>query len=135
LWGSRQYVSRHIDELKRLDARLLNFEVIAHPEIIILTDDVNGVKNSPEMVKSVTKAAEQAGVPFKVRPYPLGGGASDAGSFSKAGLKALSIFPCKFPQQIVSFYHQRQDTPEVLSIDPLINVLKLTLEWIRSGGE
>jgi len=135
LRGSRRYVSRHIDELKRLDARLLNFEVIAYPKVTILTDDVNGVKNSPEMVKSVTKAAERVGVPFMVGPYPLGGGASDAGSFSKAGLKALTLFPCKFPQQIVGFYHQRQDTPEVLTLESLFNVLKLTLEWISSGGK
>jgi Zn-dependent M28 family amino/carboxypeptidase len=135
LRGSRSYVSRHFDELKRLDARLLNIEVIAFPEISILTDDVNGVKNSIEMVKSVTKAAERAGVPFKVEPYPLGGGASDAGSFTKAGLKALTLFPCKFPQQIVAFYHQKRDTPAVLTLEPIYNVLKLTLEWIRSGGE
>jgi Zn-dependent M28 family amino/carboxypeptidase len=50
--GSRRYVERHLDELWRLDARLLNFETVAHPEIGILTSDSNGtVKNSPEMVK------------------------------------------------------------------------------------
>src|SRR5512143_1011441 len=50
--GSRRYVARHLDELKHLDARLLNFEMVAHPEIVILSSDVNGtVKNSPEMVK------------------------------------------------------------------------------------
>jgi len=135
LRGSRRFVARHIDELKRLDARLLNYEMIAYPEITILTDDVNGVKNSPEMVKGVGRAAERAGVPFVVGPYPLGGGASDAGSFSKAGLKALTLFPCKFPQQIVAFYHQKRDTPDVLTLEPMLNVLKLTLEWIRSGGE
>ena len=40
LRGSRRYVERHLDELKRLDARLLNFEMVAHPEISILTSDV-----------------------------------------------------------------------------------------------
>jgi hypothetical protein len=39
LRGSRRYVERHLDELKRLDARLLNFETVAHPEITILTSD------------------------------------------------------------------------------------------------
>ena len=135
LRGSRRYVERHLDELKRLDARLLNYEVITYPEISILTNDVNGVKNSPEMVNSLQAAAERAGVLYKVTPYPLGGGASDAGSFSQAGLKAATLFPCKFPEQIVAFYHQKRDTPEVLTIDPLVNVLKLTLEWIRCGGE
>jgi hypothetical protein len=125
-----------LDELKRLDVRLLNFETVAHPEIAILTSDVNGtVKNSPEMVKSVVEAAERAGVPFKVKPYPLGGGGSDAGSFSQAGLKATTLLPFKVPQQMVAFYHQKWDGPEILTIEPLLNVLKLTFEWVCNGGE
>jgi aminopeptidase YwaD len=135
LRGSRRYVERHMDELKRLDARLLNFETVAHPEIAITTSDLNGVKNSPEMVKSVAAAAECAGVPYKVKPYPVGGGGSDASPFSRAGLKAVTLLPFKIPQQIVAFYHQKQDGPEILTIDPLLNVLKLAFEWVRNGGE
>jgi hypothetical protein len=135
LRGSRRYVERHLDELKCLDARLLNFETVAYPEITILTSDVNGVKNSPEMVKSVVAAAERAGVPYRVKPQPTGAGGSDAGSFSQAGLKAATLLPFKVPQQLVAFYHQKWDGPEILTIDPLVNVLKLSLEWVRSGGE
>lgn len=135
LRGSRRYVARHLDELKRLDARLLNYEVVAYPEIIIVSDDVNGIKNDAAMVQSLAAAAERAGVPHKVTSYPMGGGASDAGNFSQAGLKAATLIPMKFPGQIVAFYHQKRDTPEVLSIEPLLNVLKLTLEWIRCAGE
>jgi hypothetical protein len=134
LRGSRRYVERHLDELKLLDTQVLNYEMIVHPEIIILTSEVNGtVKNSPEMVKSVVAAAERAGVPYKVRAAFLGK-SSDAGSFSRAGLKATTLNPFKFPQQMVAFYHQKWDTPEVLTIEPLLNVLKLTFEWVRNGG-
>jgi hypothetical protein len=135
LRGSRRYVERHLDELKCLDARLLNFEMVAHPEIAILTSDVRGVKNSPKMVRSVVAAADRVGVPYKVKPYPTGGGASDAGSFSQAGLKAATLLPFKIPQQVVAFLHQKWDGPEVLTIEPLLNVLKLAFEWIRTGGE
>lgn len=135
LRGSRRYVARHFDELNLLDARALNYEMIAHPEIAILTSEVNGtVKNSPEMVKSVIAAAERAGVPYRVQPAFLGI-ASDAGPFSRAGLKATTLNPFKFPQQMVAFYHQRRDTPEVLTMEPLLNVLKLSFEWIRNSGE
>lgn len=135
LRGSRRYVGRHLDELKRLDARLLNFEMVAYPEITILTSDVNGtVKNSPEMVKSTVAAAERSGVPYKVKAASLGTG-TDAAPFSRAGLKATTLLPFKVPQQMVAFYHQKWDRPEVLTIEPLFNVLKLTLEWIRCGGE
>jgi hypothetical protein len=133
--GSRRYVKRHIDELKRLDARLLNIETVANPKIIILTSDVNGiVKNSPEMVKSVVAAAERAGIPFKVKPATLGT-ANDSGPFSQAGLKAMTLFAFKIPQQMVAFYHQKWDRPEILTIKPLLNVLKLTFEWISKGGQ
>jgi hypothetical protein len=135
LRGSRRYVERHLDELQRLDARMLNFEMVAHPEIAILTSDVRGVKNSPEMVRSVVAAADRAGVPYRVKPYPTGGGASDAGSFSQAGLKATTLLPFKIPQQVVAFLHQKWDGPEVLTIEPLLNVLQLAFEWIRTGGE
>jgi hypothetical protein len=135
LRGSRRYVERHLDELKRLDARLLNFEMVAHPEITILTSDANGtVKNSLEMVRCVAAAAQRAGVPYKVRSASLGN-VTDAGSFSQAGLQATTLLPFKFPQQMVAFYHQKWDGPEVLTIEPLSNVLKLTFEWVRNGGE
>jgi hypothetical protein len=134
LRGSRRYVERHLDELKRLDARLLNFETIAHPEIGILTSDAGGtVKHSPEMVRSVVEAAECAGVPYKVKSASMGVG-TDAAPFSRAGLKAAALLPFKLPQQMVAFYHQKRDLPEVLTIEPLFNVLKLSSEWVRSGG-
>jgi putative aminopeptidase FrvX len=127
-------VQRHLDELKRLDVRLLNFETIAHPEIAILTSESGGsVKNSTEMVKSVIAAAQRAGVPYKVKPATLGTG-SDAGPFSRAGLKATTLLGFN-TQQMVEFYHQEWDTPEILTIEPLFNVLKLTSEWVRTGGE
>jgi hypothetical protein len=132
--GSRRYVERHLDELRRLEARLLNIETVAHPEIAILTSEMNGaVKNSQELVKSVVAAAQRAGVPYKVQPAYLGV-ANDAGPFSQAGLKATTLLAFKVPQQMVAFYHQKWDGPEILAIEPLLNVLKLTYEWVSSGG-
>jgi hypothetical protein len=96
---------------------------------------VNGtVKNSPEMVKSVVAAAEHAGVPYKMGAATIGAG-GDSAPFTRAGLKALSIMLFKIPQQQFAFYHQDRDTPEVLSLEPFVNALKLTLEWIRRGGD
>lgn len=134
LRGSRRYVERHLEELYHLDARLLNYEVIVHPEIAILNSDVNGtVRNSPEMVRSAVAAAQRARVPYKVSAAVIGV-ASDAASFNRSGLKAVTLMPFKVPQQFMAFYHQSKDTPDVLSIEPLLNVLKLTLEWVRAGG-
>lgn len=136
LRGSKRYVARHLDELRRLDARVLNFEMVAHPEVPILTTDVNNaVKNSLEIVRSVAAAAARAGIPHVVKPYPPGSGGSDAGPFTQARLKALTLLPFKMPEQMVAFYHQKWDTPDKLTVEPLVNVLKLSVEWIRHGGE
>ncbi len=133
--GSRRYVERHLDELKRLEVRVLNFETVAHPEITILTSDSNGtVKNSPQMVESVIAAAKRAVVPYKVKSAAVGVG-GDAGPFSQAGLNAATLLSFQMPQQWVAFYHQKWDTPDVLTIEPLLNVLKLSFEWVRFGGE
>ena len=86
------------------------------------------------MVKSVAAAAERAGVPYQVKPAWLGAG-SDAAPFSQAGLKATTLLPFRMPQQMVAFYHQKWDRPEILTIEPLLNVLKLAFEWVRCGGE
>jgi hypothetical protein len=96
---------------------------------------VNGsVKHAPAMVKSVASAAERAGVPYKVARASIGTG-TDAASFSRAGLKATTLLPFKIPQQMVAFYHQKWDGPENMTIEPLINVLKLAFEWVRNDGE
>ncbi len=133
--GSRRYVARHFDELKRLDTRVLNYEMVAYPLISIITSDMNGtVKYSPEMVKSVIAAAERAGVPYKLSSGFLGAG-SDAGPFAKAGLKAATLLPFKVPQQNAAFYHQKWDNPDILTIEPQLNELKLSFEWIHNCGE
>lgn len=133
--GSRRYVKRHLDELRLLDVRVLNYEIVVHPVISIVTSDVGGVKNSPEMIASAIAAAQRAGVSYNIISPPSLGGGTDAGPFSELGLKAVTLMPYKVPQQMIAFYHQDRDTPDVLTLEPLLNVLKLTLEWVRHGGE
>lgn len=86
------------------------------------------------MVNSVACAAERARVPYTVKPAYSGVG-TDATPFSRAGLKATTLLPFQMPQQLVAFYHQASDTSEALTVESLLNALKLTLEWIRQGGE
>ncbi len=135
LRGSRRYVQRHLEELRSLDTRMLNFEMIVSPVISILTSDINGtVKNSLKMVQSAVEAAQRSGVPYKILNASLGM-ITDAAPFNQAGLKAVPLLPVDMQHQFASFYHQKRDTPDQLSIEPLENALKLALEWIRHNGE
>ncbi|MBN2572860.1 MAG: M28 family peptidase, partial [Ignavibacteriales bacterium] len=71
--GARNYIENHLDELKQLDVRLLNYETVVFPEITILTSDVNGtVKNSNELIESLVAAAKRAGIPYILKPSMLG---------------------------------------------------------------
>jgi len=129
--GSKRYVTCHLDELKLLDTRLFNIETVAYPVITILTSDINGtVKNSPELITSLIAAAKRSGVPCKVKSAYLGV-ANDSGPFSQAGIQAATLLSFKMPQQFVAFYHQKWDVPENLTLEPLSNMLKFSLEWLR----
>lgn len=135
LRGSKRYARRHLDELRRLNARLLNYEMIAHPLVSILSTDQNGfAKTSPAMVESLVKAAGQSGVPYKVQQSGLGT-ATDAASFLQAGLQAATLIPFKMPEQLAEFYHQCTDTPDKLNPEAMMNVLKVTAEWLEGSVE
>lgn len=132
LRGSRRYVERNLNELKRLDTRVLNIEMVADPVMVILSKD--GIVAKPEAVDGAVKAARRAGVPYRVEGFSFGAG-TDGASFARAGIHAVTLQPFKLPQQMYTIYHQKGDSPEVLTIEPLLNVLKLALEWVRAGGE
>ena len=121
--------------MKRLDARLLNFEMVAYPEIAILSSDKNGiVKHSSRAAGKRRRSCPACRSALQGQAAPLGPG-TNAASFTQAGLKATTLIPFKMPQQFIAFYHQRWDGPQNLTIEPLLNVLKLTLEWISNNGE
>jgi hypothetical protein len=130
--GARRYVERHLDELTQADAMLFNIETVVDTTVNIMKSDCNGIcKNAPEMVQSLVEAAEQAGVPYRVRPWPFGGAGSDAYPFSDAGIKAACILPVRYPQQVIRFYHQPADNYDILTLEPFEATLKLAVEWTR----
>ncbi len=130
--GSRRYVERHHDELKKTDAMFFNIETVVDNVVNIMKSDCNGLcRNSPEMVQSLVEAAEQAGVRYRVRPLPFGGAGSDAYPFSEAGIKAACVLPIRYPQQLIQFYHQPSDNYDILKLEPFETTLKLAVEWIR----
>jgi hypothetical protein len=124
----KKELEAHLGELKQLDTSLLNYEIVTHPEISILSSDLNGtVKYSPEMARSVVADAQRTRVPYKIGSGIIGAG-SDAVPYSQAGIKSIKLLPFKSPQQMFAFYYQDHDTPLVLTLSPLLNALKLTLE-------
>jgi len=130
--GARRYVERHREELERTDAMVFNIETVMDTTVNIMRSDCNGLcRNSPEMVRSLVEAAEEAGVRYRVRPWPFGGAGSDAYPFSQAGIQAACVLPVRYPQQVIRFYHQPADNYDILTLEPFETVLKLALAWTR----
>jgi hypothetical protein len=130
--GSRAYVRAHEAELKATDAVFINFESIHDPEIEIFTTDRNGtIRNSPDVVAALDMAADAAGVPHRVSPFPFAGGGTDALSFREKGIRAGCLFGMKVPSQMVAFYHQPSDNYDKINPAALGNALRIALEFIR----
>ncbi len=131
--GSANYVRAHLAELKEKDVRCLNIETISEPRITIFKSDLNAaLRTSPELVKQVMTAADNAHVPYRVKPFPFGGGGTDAIPFTRKGLKCVSIYSLKAPAQMIAFYHQRTDNYDKLNKEALQNVMKIALELVRA---
>jgi len=135
--GALRYVEQHIDELKRLDARVCNIDSIIDPEIVIFTSDGNGfTRNLPEICDELRRAASAAAVPHVLKPFPPLGGATDALPFSRFKLKAATLFAMRMPEQMVRWYHTPRDTYTLFQDEKeggtrgLRNALKICLEWI-----
>lgn len=133
LRGSRAYVAQHLGELQRLRAQVVNIEMVADPEIAILTSDLNGtVACSRPLVDRLAAVARRLQVPFRLQRAYVGVG-TDAATFSKAGVAATTLLPFRVAQ-LADFYHQPSDRPERLDPVAVRNVLQLACAWIEGGA-
>jgi hypothetical protein len=131
--GSRAYVRAHEAELRSADAVLVNIESIYDPEIEIFTGDRNGtLRNSPDIVKGLARAAQNVKAPSRISPFPFAGGGTDALPFREKGLRAACLFSMKIPSQMVKFYHQPSDTYDKVNLAALRNAAQIVLEFIRT---
>jgi Zn-dependent M28 family amino/carboxypeptidase len=134
--GARSYVKAHEAELKSKNTICINYETIINPEIAIITSDKNGFqKNSPEVINALKNAAIAAKVPYKVNPFPFGGGGTDCIPFGEAKIKTACLYALKVPQQMVEFYHQRLDNYDKLNLDALQNGIKIAVEYLKQFNE
>ncbi len=130
--GSRAYVRAHADELAGAEVEMINFETIFDPKIVIFRGDRNGtMRNSRHLVRRLEEAARRAGVPFAVKPFPFGGGGTDAIPFREKGINAACLFGMKIPADMVRFYHQPSDDYGLVNTEALGNAARIALEYLR----
>lgn len=132
LRGSYAYVTQHINELKKEKAELLNFDGLLHPDkICLLSHEINmAVSHEKISIRKMQKSMSKAGL------KPLTGiltvGATDAASFSHAGISAISVIALPL-HRLDATYHTRRDNLDCLIPETLEKARRIALDYIRSA--
>jgi aminopeptidase YwaD len=93
LRGSTDFVKKHKDELLSIDTFVINIDSLyKYKDLILVTKDRNGtIKLSEYMANELKTIANKRGYNVRTLPIPFGGGGTDAASFAKIGINAVSI--------------------------------------------
>ncbi len=126
--GSKRFVKRHLDELK--DSKTINLDMVGEGATlsIISAEPYFVTKHSIELAKEFQESTKRANVEMPIKAVMFGG--TDAASFSKKKLKAISIMALT-PQDHPSTWHELKDTPEIIDEQLLENTLKAIIQYLQ----
>ncbi|MFW9995803.1 MAG: M28 family metallopeptidase [Candidatus Odinarchaeota archaeon] len=131
--GSKRFVSRHFDELKKREALLLNLETLSAESFLLATgENMFLAKHSPVVVEKVQQAFEKVQevigpLDFEVKSLKFAG--SDAANFSRKGLHAATIFGLT-KEGTPPNWHTLEDTPDKLSGTDIAKVTEIALQFV-----
>ncbi|MHA1271458.1 MAG: M28 family metallopeptidase [Candidatus Helarchaeota archaeon] len=143
LRGAYRYAARHLDELKKYDAELVNMDgVMSNTAIQVLENEpTTRTRHSKEVVNKIIAAAELVEIP--INKFGAGlvekivgqiSGGTDAAAFSKAKIKAANISSMEFTK-FVKFYHQPSDTIDMIQKGSLEKVLSICIGYIMNESK
>ncbi len=127
LRGSKRFARRHRAEL--FNAYLIDMEMVGAGELTVIEKEKTvRRRHSPEVVSLIEEAARRCDVAME--RFVLRFGATDATSFSRAGLKAATIIGIDeggFPAN----WHVLEDTPEGIDEACLRTTLNVCVECVN----
>ncbi|MBN2153563.1 MAG: M28 family peptidase [Candidatus Lokiarchaeota archaeon] len=139
LRGAYRYAARHGDELKDLNAEVVNMDglELGTRYHVIEYEPTTRTLHSKEVVERIMDAAATAGVNAHrfgagklERTLGFASGGSDAAAFSKAGIKAASIISRDVVRS-THFYHLRYDTIDNVDPSAMTGALKICLAYLQ----
>jgi aminopeptidase YwaD len=139
LRGSGAWVRAHQHELLAIKTYVVCLDTLYWPDQLhVIEKDLNGlVALSGGMARELAGVAKAQGIGSHVARMPFGAGATDAASFSRAGIEAASLIACRVSYDLPSHfvYHTTRDTTD--AIDPLAieQVHDVVVEFIRGKDE
>jgi Zn-dependent M28 family amino/carboxypeptidase len=140
LRGAYRYAAAHHDELKALDAEVVNMDGVQSVKnvLVIANEPTTRTTHSKEVVEKILRAAESNGIKAKVmgttfieKLIGLISGGTDAAAFSKAGIKAANMMQIDF-RKFLKFYHQPTDRVDMISEGALEMAVKICIGYVAN---
>ena len=127
--GSKTFVNKRIDLLKKRLTACMNFDIVGVDENLLLPtkESMYRATHSPEVYEKYKKAADSLEIPIQIKKVPFGG--TDSAPFSRAGLKAASLLRMDnsgWP----TIWHSKNDIPENIQADKLEDVVNINLKFL-----
>ncbi len=135
LRGSRRYVEKHLEELKKKDVEVINLETLTDPDelSIFKRENTTRTNHSMELARKVKNIAqEKLDIDLPFEDLSIGGGGTDATPFSRENISAISIFGTDM-EGVPEFYHTMDDTPDKVDPQALTRTLEICKEVIKSS--
>ncbi len=131
LRGSSAYVKDHLHRLKQENVLVLNFDGILDADNLhILTGEAfSFVKYNPKRIAELETSFRAVGANVKKGALPIGG--TDAVSFKKAGLDALTVVGLPL-DRLHPTYHTRLDQPQYVQEKALQHCIEATVHYART---
>ncbi|TXT57244.1 MAG: conserved membrane protein of unknown function [Promethearchaeota archaeon] len=131
LRGAKRYLKKHYEELKKENTKLVNMDGISQPDNIafLKSEPLIGAKHSEEIYTELAHVAEDLDLEAGITILPFG--ATDAAAFSKKNLPATSICGLNLVDELVGYYHTRNDTPDVVNPEALGVVVDICIEYLK----
>ncbi len=132
--GARRYIGQNLGMLRSLDTEVINIDSLYRLDALtLLSSDRNGLTSlSKGLSDRLAKVGNELGCSFQRKPFPFGGGGTDAGEFALAGLETTSIIgvPWSF-SKANNFYHTTRDLVDNIEPRAIEAVGNTVIDYIQ----
>lgn len=131
LRGAKRYVKAHYNELASNQTTVVNMDSIAKKDFIVIHNKESGIgaRHDPIVFERILDIAENLNLNAKLLPLPFG--ATDGAVFSKKNIPTVSIGGLNLKEELLPYYHTRNDTPDVIEKEALGQFAQVCVEYLK----
>ena len=131
LRGVKRYVNKHYEELRSVPTTVVNMDSIAKKDFVIIHNKESGIgaKHDPIIFEQLLDIAENLNLNAKLMPLPFG--ATDGAAFSKKKIPAAAMGGLNLKEELMPYYHTRNDCPAVVDKEALGQFAQICIEYLK----